>query len=764
MDRFDDLTRRIHRALQTPRQLRREQETRWKRRQELLPDYRARELLHDARGLFTPAEELTKMDALLARHSRLVGEWRRKYPRLELDLRAARRELEQKIKAEQLTFLERALVRRNFRATVNVLHLQGARRSYLRGTLRLNTQQKALYRYGELKPSTVQSFAANGATQAIVDEARRQSGRGNPLYYEPHRDPRLGTEAELKRLEQAGLAQRVTQRVNQRVTQGEGANRWRLDEAQLSAKVREYRPPRLGVDTVQALRQGRKQNLPELEAAYPRACRKTREGYELNAPQVRKALYADQAGFIREWTRQNGAVADHRLAYALATSHASEDGKHAVYAGKDPQLTRYLRGMAMRRDQQAVRFGNGGTFLIDRQEALTLIERHQQALHAYEARLGDPSAGRDPRIHDARIHDLVVRYGKPNRDGSWQATPSRPAPCWRLHQAAALTPTAIQQQPDGSYHVSRDAARAYALPGTPAWAERMSERYAGLTPQQAPPDLCAIVSHDPRAPLTGKLAHTTQATYAGVARRQAQIPLAERPRYLVERANELSRSAWWLEHAVMRRELHALEQAQPHPALTELRTGLEAMTYQALRDREPTPAIRTARQPVTPQAIHELKAELRRRGDLELHDALVISQATGLRPGELARGVALEQRGKSVLIYIQGGKRASGLPETEARFQAARGADRVLKVTSPEVSEIAKRHQGYFRPTSTPDALRARLRDARQGIAGGETLQFYSFRHALKSQLEMNGQSREGIARIMGHCSMRSQEQYGLKS
>jgi hypothetical protein len=108
----------------------------------LLPDYRARELLHDARGLFTPAEELTKMDALLARHSRLVGEWRRKYPRLELDLRAARRELEQKIKAEQLTFLERALVRRNFRATVNLLHLQGARRSYLRGTLRLNAQQK----------------------------------------------------------------------------------------------------------------------------------------------------------------------------------------------------------------------------------------------------------------------------------------------------------------------------------------------------------------------------------------------------------------------------------------------------------------------------------------------------------------------------------------------------------------------------------------------------------------------------------------------
>ncbi len=88
----------------------------------------------------------------------------------------------------------------------------------------------------------------------------------------------------------------------------------------------------------------------------------------------------------------------------------------------------------------------------------------------------------------------------------------------------------------------------------------------------------------------------------------------------------------------------------------------------------------------------------------------------------------------------------------------------MLKVTSPEVSEIAKRHQGYFRPTSTPDALRARLRDARQGIPSGEAIQFYSFRHALKSQLEGSGESREDIARIMGHRSMRSQEQYGLKS
>lgn len=56
-----------------------------------------------------------------------------------------------------------------------------------------------------------------------------------------------------------------------------------------------------------------------------------------------------------------------------------------------------------------------------------------------------------------------------------------------------------------------------------------------------------------------------------------------------------------------------------------------------------------ARQAVAPEVIlRDLKAELRARGDQELHDALVISEATGLRPGELARGVKLEQKGPTV--------------------------------------------------------------------------------------------------------------------
>lgn len=79
---------------------------------------------------------------------------------------------------------------------------------------------------------------------------------------------------------------------------------------------------------------------------------------------------------------------------------------------------------------------------------------------------------------------------------------------------------------------------------------------------------------------------------------------------------------------------------------------------------------------------------------------------------------------------------------------------------SPEVSELAKRHHGYFRPESSADALRFRLREARAEIPGGETLRFYSFRHALKNRLEIEGHSREDIARIMGHRSTRSQENY----
>lgn len=83
-----------------------------------------------------------------------------------------------------------------------------------------------------------------------------------------------------------------------------------------------------------------------------------------------------------------------------------------------------------------------------------------------------------------------------------------------------------------------------------------------------------------------------------------------------------------------------------------------------------------------------------------------------------------------------------------------------MEVKSQEVLEIARRHHGHFRPESSPDALRIRLREARAEVPGGEHIQFYSFRHAIKNRLETEGHSREEIARLMGHLSTRSQEHY----
>lgn len=804
MDRSWDVVERVSRALRTPRQVRQAQRESWERRQGFLPEYHARELLEDSRGLFTPKDELSKMDGFLARHGRMETNWRSKYPRLVIDVRSARRELEAKIRAEGLDFWERARLRRNFRVTLNLLELQGARRSYLSGTLTLDWQQKSLYRFGALKrrEEAGKGFEATGITQAIVDEARRQSGpRATVLRYSPRLDPRQDTYRELKRLQKESLAER------------DGAGSWKLDERRLRAKLHEARRkrPLLAEPTLARLRQGEfsrfsgtgwqrvtatdtatRQALGDLEFCYPRACRQAADGYEINAQQLRPALYADRMRYTEWWVTEHHQPvqvtgADYRLAHALALSTnrgetAGEKAREiAVYhpdhdpSGKAAQIERYLRGLALEGQQPAVRFGHGGSFLIDRQEAHHWLQQNRAALFDYERRLGEPTPPLPARVVTAFTH-----HGRAQADGGWQLDPRQAEAreqatlIWHLHRLAALKPDAIRHEPDGRYRLSPEAARHQALPGTPEWAERMTERHQGLQQRTSPMDrperdYLLVSLNDERAPLSSTLSPMTQATYERVARRQRLIALEERPRYLVERANELERAAWWLEHAVMRRELRALELAAgPHESLRrqcqELRIGIEAMDYQALRSAPSTPSLNPARQALAPQVVRDLKDALRERGDQELLDAIIISEATGLRPGELARGVRLESSGRSVRIYIQGGKQAPGIQDTEARFSAARGADRIVEVTSKEVSELAERHQGYFRPVSSPDALRFRLREVRREIPGGENLRFYHFRHALKNHLENEGHSRADIARQMGHRSLRSQEEYGIDS
>lgn len=138
----------------------------------------------------------------------------------------------------------------------------------------------------------------------------------------------------------------------------------------------------------------------------------------------------------------------------------------------------------------------------------------------------------------------------------------------------------------------------------------------------------------------------------------------------------------------------------------------------------------------------------------------MISEATGLRPGELARGV--RNRAEEPLRFTSTSKAENAIQSERGRgaVSGRAGSGSGHRGEVPEVSELAKRHHGYFRPESSADTLRFRLREARAEIPGGETLRFYSFRHALKNRLEIEGHSREDIARIMGHRSTRSQENY----
>jgi hypothetical protein len=533
--------------------------------------------------------------------------------------------------------------------------------------------------------------------------------------------------------------------------------------------------------------------LAELEALYPRASRKRRGGYEINRTQLCSALGADKRQFIAHWVETQHAApavakADERMAQALF--FATPRGELAIYirtndpTRKAAPIERYLRGLALDPNISAVKLGRGGTFILHRKEALSHLTEHRKALFAYEVR----RRGRDG-VASLSFPDTLVeafsRHGKPLSTGAWiltprdAATPRREVLIGQLHRSAALHPTALTQTADGSYQLSREAARSLGLPGTPRWAEAQARDLAGLgerTRTRVSPERDAlsveIKGNADRgiAPLTGKLAKTTQKTYAAVLSRQQREPVETLPQYLCHRVSSLSREAWWLEHAVTRRKLRALEmaaaQAGDHELrqkLYTLRFGIERMSYIALRETPVVTRLNPTRKPLDPEAVKALKQELKNRGDMTLYDAVILSEQTGLRPEELARGVKLDFLGKAtVRVHIEGAKRGAGT-QGEARFGPERGRDRVLEVTSRELAEVADRRKGYFRPECSKDALRMRLREVSSSLPNAGEMSFYSFRHAFKSRCELKGYTRAEIATFMGHRSLRSQSSYGIK-
>ncbi|MBT7445266.1 MAG: hypothetical protein HN790_15030 [Methylococcales bacterium] len=268
-----------------------------------------------------------------------------------------------------------------------------------------------------------------------------------------------------------------------------------------------------------------------------------------------------------------------------------------------------------------------------------------------------------------------------------------------------------------------------------------------------------------QAPLSNKLSESSKAEYEKVAKRLRDVPLEKLPDYLEARSNEVKRSTWWKDHAVARRELKSAEQqafdrkdADLGKRIQSVRYDLQKQSYAELRTEPSKHQQAKSRQPLNESGYKNLLDHV--ENDHELHDSLVISRETGLRPQELQNGVKLTEKNGAVTVEIQGAKKRDGV-EGAARFRANTGADRTLTIKSDKLAEVAQKNNGHFEPNSSKDALRARLNRARSDVEGAENITFYSFRHNHKTELANLNTDKTEIQRQMGHQSEKSQDAYG---
>jgi len=472
--------------------------------------------------------------------------------------------------------------------------------------------------------------------------------------------------------------------------------------------------------------------------------------------------------------------ADFRLSQIVAmgeqkrTTILYNPEKHGGNLAK--QHRRYLTKLVQDEHNPGVKLKNG-CFVINREKALTAISVRRNAEQVYLLKQGETA-----KLH-ASVVERYRRFGIPEPDGSRLLDTSKAKDqgklIWSLERAAVENPGSVKLEKPGVYSLSLEQCQQHHFPGTRKWAEQMPERYPGLNREVSglrlrPEALLQVrIKGNPdknTAPLRDDLAPSTKATYSSVSKRLADIPVEQLPKYLAERSDTLSKSGWWVEHGCARRQLRALEMVagkQGNHALRqqlfEVRSGLEKMQWSACRSVSLSPKQNAAKQPIDSQVFEHL-LENTRRSDLELHDSLVITNATGLRPAELQQGVRLSHvAGNTFNVHISTAKKAEGLAGEGALFAVDKGIDRTLEVTDHRLIEVAARHDGYFVPESSKDHLRLRLVEARKDVPGAENISAYSFRNQFKSNLENQGLERSEIALRMGHKSERSQDEYTVE-
>jgi len=267
-----------------------------------------------------------------------------------------------------------------------------------------------------------------------------------------------------------------------------------------------------------------------------------------------------------------------------------------------------------------------------------------------------------------------------------------------------------------------------------------------------------------------KTASSTKTEYIRIAHRQEQVRLEQMPDYLATRREDLSRTAWWKEQSVARKTLLSASldmERQKNIEAANMLKALEAdcKSMQWSQGQVITMAQhqqnQQARLRLDEVAHRGLLDHTRNRGDLELHDTLVISRNTGLRPKELENGVSMKVEGDTVAIHIETAKKTAGNKQSEQRAQQVRkGIDRQLVIESAELAEVARRNNGYFK-TDNVHNVQNRLNTARKHVDGAEDISLYTYRHNFKSELQEQGKTRKEIAASMGHRGEKSQNEYG---
>jgi integrase len=368
-----------------------------------------------------------------------------------------------------------------------------------------------------------------------------------------------------------------------------------------------------------------------------------------------------------------------------------------------------------------------------------------------ENNIPDPQ-GRSEASPGPSMSPARQRHDNAEGEGEGQARPpSSPS----NDPEPSMMPSKIQQSPTGNAEGDR---------GREVKQQSMSVDLSQIESQRP-----QISQRAYRANLHGqtavKAADTTKREYETVARRQERIPLDQFPNYMTERREELSRRAWWKEHAVARKTVVSAKLYADRNKLTDqsqklqqIDEELQSLNWQDRKARDVRQTPNTKRG-VTPEQYADLKEAVQDHGNL--HDALVIANATGARPKEFENGIELQLIENDVVsVKIHGAKKTEGLKEAKhKRFRVKKGADRQLLIKSNDLAEVARRRE-LFQETMKP--LQDKLGRIRKKVPGAEHVSFYSFRHQHKTDLEEQGLDTQAIAADMGHKGLRSQDAYGV--